>query len=108
MWYVAVSLSKYPSQIKAIEAKYGGLLVLIKLGVRVNLHPHPAAGPFLGKLLETLRRLALGGVRRHDMAELDDDGGRRGGGEVGGLLCQGSRRKRQEASGGQHQGSETK
>jgi hypothetical protein len=39
----------------------------------IDLHLDLAAGQFGGALGEELRRLALGRVARHHMAELDDE-----------------------------------
>jgi len=49
-------------------------LVLVELAVRINLYLDAPLGGLLGQLLEAQGRLALGRVRCHDMAELDDDG----------------------------------
>ena len=48
-------------------------LVLVERGIRVDFDGHLAVGVFLGELLEQQGRLALGRVRRHHVAEFDDD-----------------------------------
>jgi hypothetical protein len=49
------------------------LLVLVQRGVRVDLDLHLAVRVLLRKFLELERGLALGRIRRHDVAEFDDD-----------------------------------
>jgi hypothetical protein len=49
------------------------LIVLVELRVRIDFDDDLAAGVFLGEFLELQRALALRRVRRHHVAELDDD-----------------------------------
>jgi hypothetical protein len=71
-------------------------LVLVELGVRIDLHFDLVAGVLLGKLLEFLGALALRGVGRGDVAELDDDG----------LLRLRRKRKAQSQEGGKRTGKQ--
>src|SRR5262249_32122641 len=49
------------------------LAVLVQGAVRVDLDLDAPLGALFGKLLEILGGLALGGIERDDVAELDDD-----------------------------------
>jgi hypothetical protein len=49
------------------------LFVLVERGVGIDLHLHLVAGVLLGEIFKHYGGLALGGVWRHHVAELDDD-----------------------------------